>query len=62
MEFNTAPVLSRTEEEWHELFLRLDAEYGTDKRSPLHHDNRCTYCRPSSDVCPIHGEGCEAWV
>lgn len=25
-----------------EGFRRLDAEYGTDPRSPLHHDNRCT--------------------
>lgn len=25
-----------------ENLKRLDREYETDKRSPLHHDNRCT--------------------
>lgn len=24
-----------------EKFKRLDAEYGTPRNSPLHHDNRC---------------------
>lgn len=23
----------------------LDVEYGTDKTSPLHHDNRCLHCK-----------------
>ena len=27
------------------LFKRLDRAFGTDTRSPLHHDNRCTACR-----------------
>ena len=26
----------------------LDSIYGTDKRSPLHHDNRCELCRETS--------------
>lgn len=25
-------------------FKRLDAKFGTDARSPLHHDNRCKDC------------------
>lgn len=28
-----------------ELYRALDAKFGTDSRSPLHHDNRCEACR-----------------
>lgn len=31
----------RTPEQWHAWFVRLDRKFGTDRRSPLHHDNRC---------------------
>lgn len=34
----------KTPEGWCAHFKRLDARYNTDKRSPLHHDNRCTLC------------------
>lgn len=32
---------------WCAHFRMLDAKYGTDVRSPLHHDSRC----------PVHGPG-----
>lgn len=31
-----------TEEGWCQHFIKLDAKFNTDPRSPLHHDNRCT--------------------
>lgn len=31
-----------TDAGWCAHFRRLDAKYDTDRRSPLHHDNRCT--------------------
>lgn len=34
----------QTPEAWCAYFKRLDTKYDTDKRSPLHHDNRCTSC------------------
>lgn len=30
------------------LYRELDAKYNTDKTSPLHHDNRCPKCGPTT--------------
>lgn len=30
--------------EWCDYWHSLDVEFDTSKKSPLHHDNRCTYC------------------
>lgn len=37
-------ALPRKLTEWCEHFKMLDRVYGTDKWSPLHHDNRCDLC------------------
>lgn len=29
----------------HQRWIELDAEFGTDPMSPLHHDQRCEACR-----------------
>ena len=34
-----------TEDEWCKHYKELDTKYGTDPRSPLHHDNRCDKCK-----------------
>lgn len=39
---NAATQWPTTPEGWCAWFRALDIEYRTDKRSPLHHDNRCT--------------------
>lgn len=31
-----------TDKGWCDYFIELDKVFGTDKRSPLHHDNRCS--------------------
>ena len=35
--------------DWCQQFKLLDTHYGTDKRSPLHHDNRCE-CNPNMKI------------
>lgn len=38
------PAKARLVEADCDFFKRMDAQYGTDTRSPLHHDNRCREC------------------
>jgi hypothetical protein len=35
-------------------YKRLDAKYGTDARSPLHHDQRCPACSPFLVVAEVN--------
>lgn len=35
-------TLPKSDAEWCSYYKQLDRAFGTDKRSPLHHDNRCT--------------------
>lgn len=38
------PVWPIKEQDWCEYWKKLDRDYETDERSPLHHDNRCRLC------------------
>lgn len=47
---STAPVVAwpTTDQGWCDWYRRLDAEYGTTTRSPLHHDHRCPIHTPEA--------------
>lgn len=32
-------------QEWCDYWHELDHDYGTHKKDPLHHDQRCTFCK-----------------
>jgi hypothetical protein len=45
---------------WHDYLMNMDQEYGTEQRSPLHHDGRCPMCnQPQAQTGLLEAPGSE---